>query len=94
MAAERFPKSLIKQMGGGGCLSTAITSVQLIQCQHLTIGHNSHFRYFVKNRPKVDFNTPSERPFSKLSEKFNHKINVIGPSKLKLWPLKDTVFNA
>ncbi len=30
------------------------------------------------------FNSLSERPLSKLSE--NHKINVIGPSELKLWP--------
>ncbi len=29
----------------------------------------------------------SERPLSKLSE--NHKINVIGPTELKLWPFKD-----
>ena len=33
-----------------------------------------------------DFNTSFERFFSKLSE--NHKINVIGPTKLKLWPFK------
>ncbi len=38
------------------------------------------------NRP-IDFNTSSERPPSKLSE--NHKINVIGPTELKLWPFKD-----
>ncbi len=41
--------------------------------------------------PKIDFNTSSERPLSKLSE--NHKINVIGPTKLKLWPFKDALFN-
>ncbi len=34
------------------------------------------------------FNTSSERPISKLSE--NHKINVIGPTELKLWLFKDT----
>ncbi len=37
------------------------------------------------------FNTSSERPLSKLSE--NHKINVIGPTELKLWPFKDALFN-
>ncbi len=36
--------------------------------------------------PEYTFNTSSERPLSKLSE--NHKINVIGPTKLKLWPFK------
>ncbi len=34
-----------------------------------------------------DFNKSSENPLSKLLE--NHKINVIGPTKLKLWPFKD-----
>ena len=29
---------------------------------------------------------------SKLSE--NHKINVIGPTKVKLWPFKEASFNA
>ncbi len=37
-----------------------------------------------------DLNTSSERPISKLSE--NHKINVIGPTKLKLWLFKDALF--
>ena len=37
-----------------------------------------------------DLNTSSERPISKLSE--NHKINVIGPTELKLWPFKDAVY--
>ncbi len=37
------------------------------------------------------FNTSSERPISKLSE--NHKINVIGPTELKLWPFKDALLN-
>ena len=32
-------------------------------------------------------NISSERPLSKLSE--NHKINVIGPTELKLWPFKE-----
>ncbi len=36
------------------------------------------------------FNASSERPLSKLSE--NHKINVIGPSELKLWPFKDAQY--
>lgn len=36
----------------------------------------------------VDFNTPSETAYFKLSEK--HKINKIEQSKLKLWPLRDT----
>ncbi len=34
----------------------------------------------------IFLNTSSERPLSKLSE--NHKINVIGPTELKLWPFK------
>ncbi len=38
------------------------------------------------------FNTSFERSLSKLSE--NHKINVIGPTELKLWPFKDALFNA
>ncbi len=38
------------------------------------------------------FNTSCERPLSKLSE--NHKINVIGPTELKLWSFKDALFNA
>ena len=40
--------------------------------------------FFVKNRPKIDldFKTSSERPLFKFSE--NHKINVIGPTELKL----------
>ncbi len=44
-----------------------------------------------KTGPKIDFdfNTSSERPLSKLSE--NHKINVIGPTELKLWPFKVTL---
>ncbi len=46
--------------------------------------------------PKIDFrcliNTSSERPMSKLSE--NHRINVIGPTELNLWPFKDALFNA
>ena len=48
--------------------------------------------YFVKIVPKYtfNFNTSSERPLSKLSE--NDKINVIGPTELKLWPFKDTLF--
>ena len=37
----------------------------------------------------LDFNTSSERPFSKLSE--NHKINVIGPTKLKFWPFENAI---
>ncbi len=34
----------------------------------------------------TNFNAESERPLSKLSE--NHKINVIGPTELNLWPFK------
>ncbi len=34
----------------------------------------------------------SERAPSKLSE--NQKINVVGQIELKLWPFKDTSFNA
>ncbi len=37
-----------------------------------------------------NFNALSERPLSKLSE--NHKINVIRPSELKLWPFKDAQY--
>ncbi len=49
--------------------------------------------YFVENRPQFfGFNTSSERPFSKLLK--NHKINVIGPTELKLWSFKDSSFNA
>ncbi len=33
-----------------------------------------------------------ERPLSKLSE--NHKMNLIGPTELELWPFKVTLFNA
>ncbi len=40
----------------------------------------------VENRLNFDFNTSSERFLSKLSE--NHKINIIVPTKLKLWPFK------
>ncbi len=40
------------------------------------------------NRPSVL--TSSERPISKLSE--NHKINVIGPTELKLWPFKKMLY--
>ncbi len=36
----------------------------------------------------LDFNTPFERFFSKLSEH-----NVIGQTQLKLWPFKDALFN-
>ncbi len=39
-----------------------------------------------KTSPKYTFKS-SERPLSKLSE--NHKINVNGPTELKLWPFKD-----
>ena len=38
------------------------------------------------------FNISSERPLSKLSE--NHKINIIGPTELKLPSFKDALFNA
>ncbi len=34
----------------------------------------------------------SERPLFKLSE--NHKITVIGPTKLKILPFKNALFNA
>ncbi len=42
--------------------------------------------YFINQNKSEDFNTSSERPPSKFSE--NHKINVIGPTELKLWPFK------
>ena len=68
-------------------------------CSNLKVGmgHNfpflgkdhGYFGYFVKTGPKLtfDFNTLSERPFSRLSK--NHKIYMIGPTELKLWPFKD-----
>ncbi len=31
-------------------------------------------------------------PLFKLSE--NHKINIVGPTELKLWPFKGALFNA
>ena len=38
-----------------------------------------------------ELSIPSERALSKLSE--NHKINVIGPTELKLWPFKGVSLN-
>ena len=45
-----------------------------------------------KNRILILRHYISKRARSKLSE--NHKINVIVPTELKLWPFKDEPFNA
>ncbi len=46
-----------------------------------------------QKQAKNSFDASSElRPLSKLSE--NQKIIVIGPREIKLWPVKDTLFNA
>ena len=44
-----------------------------------------------KTGQKNSFNASSERPLAKLSE--NQKIIIIGPTELKLWLVKDTLFN-
>ncbi len=44
---------------------------------------------FCEKQVQFDLNTSSERPLSKSSE--NHKINIIGPTELKLQPLKDAL---
>ncbi len=57
-------------------------------------GHNFSFSekdYGCQNQA-IDFKTPFKRARSKLSE--NRKINVIGPTELKLWPFKDEPVNA
>ncbi len=54
--------------------------------------YKDHGLYFVKNRLKIIVNTSSERPLSKLSE--IHKISIIVPTELKLWPFKNALFNA
>ncbi len=47
-----------------------------------------------KNRDRLDFKTRDfkSRAYCKLSE--NPKINVIGPTELKLWPFEDAPCNA
>ncbi len=52
------------------------------------MGDNLFSQKQAQNRLWI-FNASSERPLSKLSE--NHKMNVIGPTELKLWPFKDAV---
>ena len=52
----------------------------------------SHFLIWTKNRPKIDFLILAH--YLKGLFLRNHEINIVRPTELKLWPLKDVSFNA
>ena len=86
---QRFSESLEGARSGG----------QVCENPKFGTGHNflfsgkDHGLYIIQAENRL-FNTSYERPLSLSKLSGNHQINVIGPMELKLWPLKDAVFNA
>ncbi len=75
------------------CSPRVVMGTPTCACPSLGYHRGGHDAVWVCGDRLLIFNTSSERPLAKLSE--NHKINVIRPTELKLWPFKDAdLFNA